>query len=124
MEKIIELLTNDAVLKVLVSLVIVVWGGFKAKKLMLDDPKNAKKKRVIEIAEGVVKEIFDTEIRELKKAKEDGKLTKEEISAANKKAVEKLKEEGKKKGLEVVKLFAEEYLPVLIDKIVKKLKGK
>jgi len=124
MEKIIEFLIDDSVLKILVTVIVFVWGLIKVKKMALDDPKNAKRKQVVEMLEGIVKNIYDTEVRELKKAKEDGKLTKEEIAAANKKAIEVLKEEGKKKGLAIGKLFAEEYLPVLVNRIVSKAKGK
>jgi len=124
MEKIIEFLMNDSILTILVTIIVSVWGLIKVKKMALDDPKNAKRKQVVEMLEGIVKNIYDTEVRELKKAKEDGKLTKEEISAANKKAIEVLKEEGKKKGLAIGKLFAEEYLPILVNKVVAKAKGK
>lgn len=122
MEKIIEFLTNDAILKILVTAIVGAWAAFKAKNLLLDDPKNAKKKKAVELLESIVVDMYNTEIRELKKAKEDGKLTKEEIAAANKKAIETLKEKGKEKGLAIGKLFAEEYLPVLVNKVVARLK--
>ncbi len=124
MEKIIEFLTNDAVLKVLVTAILAAWGAFKLKKLALDDPKNAKKKKAIEMLEVIVSNLYHNEVRELKKAKADGKLTKDEIKAANDKAIAQLKTEAKEKGLDVAKLFGEAYLPVLINKVVGKLKGK
>ena len=124
MEKIIEFLINDAVLQVLIAVILAGWGAFKLKKLALDDPKNAKKKKAIEMLEVIVSNFYHNEVRELKKANADGKLTKEEIKAANDKAVAQLKTEAKEKGLDVAKLFGEAYLPVLVSKVVKKLKGK
>ncbi len=124
MTKIAELLSSDAFYPMIVAIFILIYGGLKAKYFAFDKPKDSKKKKLVEIGEIAMKEVFDGYVRELKKANEDGKLTKEEIETANKMGVDKLKEKAKEKGIEIGKIIAEEYLPVFVDKIVKKLKGK
>lgn len=124
MTKIAELLSSDTFYPMIVALFILIYGGLKAKYFAFDKPKDAKKKQLVEIGEIAMKEVFDEYVRELKKGNADGKLTKEEIATANKMGVDKLKEKAKEKGLEIGKIIAEEYLPVFIDKIVTKLKGK
>ena len=92
---------------------------------MFDAPKDAKKKKLVELGEEAVKETFDELVRELKRAKgNDGKLSKEEIAQANKMAVDKLKAKAKANGMEAGKIIAETYLPVFVDKIVNSKKKK
>lgn len=124
MEKIAEFLSSDAFYPMIVALIGLIYGGLKVKYFAFDKPGEEKKKKLVELGESAVKETFDEYVRELKKAREDGKLTKEEIATANTMAINKLKEKAKANGLEAVKIVAEEYLPVLIDKIVRKNKGK
>ncbi len=125
MEKFYEFLSSDAFYPLIVGLFTLIYGGIKAKYFMFDAPKDAKKKRLIELGEEAVKETFDELVRELKRAKgNDGKLSKEEIAQANKMAVDKLKEKAKANGMEAAKIIAETYLPVFIDKIVNNKKKK
>jgi len=123
-EKVYELLSSDAFYPMIVALFALIYGGVKAKYFAFDAPKDAKKKKAVELVEEAVKETFDELVRGLKRGKEDGKLTPEEIAQANKMAVDKLKEKAKTNGLQLGKLFAESYLPVLVDKVVNSKKKK
>lgn len=124
MEKFAEFLSSDTFYPMIVALIGLIYGGLKVKYFAFDKPGQEKKKKLVELGESSVKETFDEYVRELKKAREDGKLTKKEIAIANQMAISKLKEKAKANGLEAGKIIAEEYLPVFIDKITKKLKGK
>lgn len=59
----------------------------------------------------------------LKKAKADGKLTPEEKAAARVKAIAYAQEFGRTRGIDMVEELGREYVPVLISKIVRVLKG-
>jgi len=119
------LFVSDHFWKIITVIVLGAYGLLKAKYFAFDKPKDANKKKLVEIGEIAVKETFDEYVRELRRGKEgDGKLDKEEIKKANDMAIAKIKEKAKEKGIEIGKILAEEYLPVLVDKIVKKNKGK
>lgn len=124
MEKIAEFLSSDAFYPMIVSLFGLIYGGLKVKYFAFDKPGEEKKKKLVDIGEIAMKEVFDEYVRDLKRSREDGKLTKVEIAEANKRGVAKLKEKAKEKGIEIGKIVAEEYLPVFVDKLVRKLKGK
>lgn len=65
-----------------------------------------------------VRETYETYVRELKKAREDGKLTPEERQAAVAQAIETAKVYAREQGIDLLKYYAKEYLPVLVDRFV------
>jgi len=111
------LLGNEAIFGAIVSGVLLLWGILKAK-LHLKDTKWAK---VLETVEQAVAEVYHEYIRDLKTGRADGKLTKEEIDEAHKKAWERAKTIGKEKGLDVAKEVSQAYFPVLIKKVLGKI---
>ena len=103
-----------------VAVIAAIWGLIKWLVLR----KNKKWETIIKITEMVVTDLYHEEVRELKKVAKDGKLTKDDIKYLQKKAWEKIKEIAKEKGIDILKMIAEEYAPTWISKIVSRLKGK
>lgn len=90
-------------------LVIVVRKGWiktdLAEKLKLD-------------VAGVVNAVYQEYVKAKKAASEDGKLTDEEKKEARKLALEKLKEEGKTKGIDYAKEYGVPAILGLVEKYV------
>lgn len=85
--------------------------------------RNKKLETLTRIAESVLTEIYQREVRALKAAATDGKLSKEEIQNLQAEAWAAIKSQAKAQGLEVAKYIAEEYAAAWIAKLVQKLKG-
>lgn len=74
--------------------------------------------RAVECLAAGVRETYEEYVREIKKASEDGKLTDEERSFAMRMALEKAKSYALNAGFDLLKVYAEEYLPVLVERII------
>lgn len=74
--------------------------------------------RAMQCLSSGVRETYEEYVRSVKQASQDGKLTKEEREAAMRLAIEKAKEYARVEGVDLLKIYAEEYLPVLIDRII------
>lgn len=71
-----------------------------------------------EDVQGVVTAIYHEYVKERKIASEDGKLTEEEKKEAREKAILKLKEIGKEKGIDYVKKYGLPLILGLVEKYV------
>lgn len=124
MEKVIEFLSNEQVLTILVQIIVGIYMLLKAKYFLFDGPKEKKLKKAIELGETAIQEFYYETVRAAKAAKADGKLTPEEIKDFQKQAIEKWKDKASDEGINIAKLVGSQYLPVLLDKIIGKLKGR
>ncbi len=113
------LLAGDAVYKIWLWLI-----SFAASGLVgwLKWQGTRKEKAVFCLMEGV-KEVGDAWVRAIKLAREDGKLTEEERRRANQEAIDFAIAYAERQGIDILKFFAEETLPAIIDYLVRKLKG-
>lgn len=80
--------------------------------------------KAAELARGAVTEVWEEYVREIKAAKEDGKLTAEEKRVAQEKALQKMIEEGKTGGFDLIKEFGMPFLKALIEQGVQWAKNK
>jgi hypothetical protein len=103
------------------SLIGGVWTFFKAHRLR----KEAKEDRLDQALltlEAAVDRVYETYVRSIKEASEDGKLTKEERKRARELARETAIEFGQDEGIDVIRALGEDYLDLWINKLVRRLK--
>jgi hypothetical protein len=92
-----------------------VWKKLDEKAIKVLSEKNAK---IWEIAKGSVAETYQEYVQEIKKGKEDGKLTPEEAKKARGMAKDKMVAAAKENGVELATIA----IPALIEKAVNFLK--
>ncbi len=74
--------------------------------------------RAVEFLGAGVRETYEEYVRKAQKAGEDGKLTVEEREFAMQMAISKAKEYCQQNGFDLLKVYAKEFLPVLIERII------
>lgn len=109
----------------IVAAIGVVWTMLKLHDKIVDFLQKKKSKlwlKIYALAGQAVVQVSEDYVNEIKKGKEDGKLTKEEARKARDLALQKLLELAKSEGLDLLKSGFKEMLPWIIEKIVQKLK--
>jgi len=108
----------NLVFKAMIILVPIIWAIVKTK-LKLDEKTTQK---IEQIAEKAINEVYLEYVRD---KKVDGKkLTKEEILEAQDKAWQKSVDLATKNGINMLDYIQKSYFPVVIDKLIAKMKGK
>lgn len=69
-----------------------------------------------------VKNTGDVWVRIIKKAREDGKLTEEERKQANRDAIDYAIQVAKSQGFDLLKVYAKESLPAIVDYVLRLIK--
>lgn len=72
----------------------------------------------LECLEAGVRDTYEEYVRAIKVASEDGKLEDAERKEAMSRAVAKAKEYAASEGVDMLKVYAKEYLPVLVERII------
>ena len=118
MEAVFEFLTSDVGVKAAIYVVGLLFGFVKGLKWIKD------KKLVVaaQSLEAGVEAVYQTYIKGLKAGREDGKLTEDEKSYARDLAIQKAKEFAAEEGVDLLKVYGAMYLPVLVEKLVKRSK--
>jgi Sec-independent protein translocase protein TatA len=111
---------NPALWEVVFTIIMLILG-FLAAKFGWNKKKWGK---IIKSVEKAVNTVYVEFVREAKlKAKEaGGKLSKEDMKKALGDAWEMTKEDLQKQGIDLAKWVAKEYFPVVVDRIIKKVK--
>lgn len=84
--------------------------------------KNSRYRLAITIIESAVQKTYDTYTREIKKAREDGKLTPEERKKAFNLAMQTAIEMARGQNMELNSIIRKELLPYFIHRALQKLK--
>jgi hypothetical protein len=113
----------DWVVALVGTLAAAAWTFFKSRDLY-EETKQGKYLAAIEALEAGVEKSYRVYVRAMKEAKADGKLTPEERATARQKAIAYAQEFGLSRGTDVIEELGREYMPVLIGKIVRLLKGR
>jgi len=118
---VLHVLSSEAGLTVVGGVLGAVWTFFRSTKLY----RRLQKKRfskAVEALEAAVDLTYRTYVREIKVAREDGKLTDAEIAEARRRAREAAIEFGRTQGVDVLRELGANYIDLWIGKIVKRLK--
>ncbi len=97
------------------------WAIMRAYELY-QKVRNSQYRIVLTLIESAVQKTYDTYTREIKKSREDGKLTPEERQKAFQLAVQTAIEMARGQNLELNKIVRKELLPYLIRRSLQKLK--
>jgi hypothetical protein len=81
-------------------------------------------RRAFECLETGVRETYESFVRAVKERSEDGRLTEADRREAVRLATETAKRYAAREGIDLLKVYAAAYLPVLIDRIVARRKGR
>ena len=122
MERVLEVIGLEWAVTILGSIVASVWTFFKSRELS-ESLKEEKHATAIEALEAGVEHTYRLYVESLKEGREDGKLTSEEKKLARQKALACAQEYGLTRGVDVIEQLGKEYIPVLIARIVRSLKG-
>lgn len=106
--------------EVVAAIVALIWGVVKARMKISQDWE----RKLLSFVEAGVQLTYDEFVKDAKKQAPEGKLTKEQISAARQRAWEAAKTYASEQGVDLVKQVAAEQIPVLISKVVKGFKTK
>jgi hypothetical protein len=120
METIKTLLSNDAVLTLIVAIIGAAWAAFQGSAAWARI-KNAKYAKAIRALEAGVELTYQTYVRSIKDSRADGTLTAAEMSAARAKAKEAAIQFASQEGVDMVKEVGPDYLDLAIAKIVIKM---
>lgn len=92
----------------LAAALLVRWGWVRKWRL----------ERAVQCLAAGVHETYEEYVREIQKAREDGKLTAAERSCAMALALDKAKRYALNEGIDMLRIYAQEYLPVLVERII------
>lgn len=116
-----ELIQKPSVIE-LVLAVIALIGTFIANQIKnryLKDKEEGEWERVLyQAAEAGVQETYDSYVRQIKKASEDGTLTDEERQTALNKAIETAYSHARDRGYDLAKRYGPELLKSAIENVI------
>lgn len=117
-----ELLTSEPGLTLAASLFTAAWAFFKGQEWVRNS-KDDRLRKALDALEAGVQKSYDTYVRALKEASEDGKLTVSERKRARDLAREAAIEFGATQGIDVARELGREYLDLWIERIVRKTRS-
>ena len=112
-------------LEVIISAIVTIltaFGVWTKIETRIQRKLGENKFKIWEISKGVVADVYHDYVKEIKKSREDGKLTVGEAKEARNKAISLLKEKAKEGGIDAIKIMGEAAFPALIEKAVNYLK--
>jgi DNA-binding transcriptional ArsR family regulator len=117
-----HVLSSETGLTVVGGVLGAAWTFFRSTELYRRLQKDRFCKAV-EALEAAVDLTYRTYVREIKAAREDGKLTDAEIAEARRRAREAAVEFGRTQGVDVLRELGANYIDLWIGKIVNRLKA-
>jgi hypothetical protein len=118
-------LANEQVLGVVVSLVGVVWTLFgvqdRIQKWLDKRVGERRAKAILALAAGA-QQVYDSYVKDIKKGREDGKLTKQEISTARTRALMQASMLAESQGIDLATELGAEYLNVWLEQVLKSMR--
>ena len=118
-----DILNSEQSLSLVGSVIGAIWTIFKSRD-WYSNRRETRRGRALEALEAGVDETYQTYVREIKKGREDGKLTDLEIKHARKRARQAAVKFGRTEGINVLKVMGKEYIDLWIEKFVNKQKRK
>jgi len=115
----VQVFQSDAFIALVVALILAVIGIIRKRQ---GDRANANSV-ALEAVEVGVRDTYEYYVRDLKQAAADGKLTESERLEAQRRALKRATDYAAAQGVVLTKVYTEEYLPVLIERVVGAFKG-
>lgn len=114
MDTVLDLLGNENLTAAVLGLIALVFGVVKK----IEAAQRWKLQKALEALEAGVRETYVTYVRQIKLAREDGKLTADERSFALQQALAYARRYAAEQGVDLLKFYGKEYLPVLVERII------
>ena len=114
-----KILTSDAVVGLVVAAVAAAFAWVRGRERI----KAWKLDIAAQAVEVGVQKVYEEYVRATKDAAADGKLTDAERAKARAWALTVAGEYAKTRGVDLLEFYGKEYLPVLVEKILRRVKG-
>jgi len=118
-----EVLASDTGIALIGAVAGGLWALFKGSA-WFEALRRRKYRRALELIEAAVEETYRTYVAEIKRAREDGKLTAEEQAHARELARERALSIARNEGLDLLNTIGKDCIDLWIARAVKALKGK
>lgn len=118
---IIDVLNSEPALGLVGSILGTIWTIFKSRD-WYSNRRETRRVKALEALEAGVDETYQAYVRDIKKARGDGKLTPSEVRHALRSARKAAVEYGKSEGINVLKVVGKEYMDLWIEKFVNRRK--
>ncbi len=113
-----QLLQSDPALAIAGSILGAAWSVLKSQTF-LRHRKRSRFDRAIVALEAGIDEVYRTYVREIKRARADGKLTSAEAAHARRLARDRAIRLGRNDGVDVIKEIGADYLDLWIGKLLR-----
>ncbi len=114
METLLDILARPDVAGVLLAAAALAFGLLRRWKAV----RTWRLRRALECLETGVRETYEEYVRAAKENAEDGRLTDAERREAVSRAIEKARAYAAREGIDLLKQYAREFLPVLVERII------
>lgn len=118
-----NVLTSETGLTVVSGAVGAAWTFFKSQDWM-QGQRRRRTRRAIQAIEAGVDKTYRTYVREIKCARENGELTREEIDQARRLARRTAIDYGRNEGIDVLRELGEDYVNLWVTRLVNRAKRK
>ncbi len=116
-----EIMQSEAVLSIAASVIGLVWAGVKGSGLLAQRRRRRFDRALLALEAGVEKS-WQTYVRELKRGREDGKLSQDEARHARQLAVETALQVGRQEGIDVLAELGRDYVDAFIARLLRNRK--
>lgn len=117
-----EFIDNDTNLTLIAGVFGLVWSAFKSSE-WYRLRRDRRLDHALGIVETAVERTYESYVRAIKRAREDGKLTAAERMHARRLAAETAIEIARREGLNLLRIIGREHLERRINRAVKSAKG-
>jgi hypothetical protein len=117
-----DLLQSDPVLTLAGTIAGGVWSILKAKALRRRNKKQRFDRAILALEAGI-EDVYRSYVREIKRARQDGKLTAAEAARARRLARERAIDYGRHEGVDVLKEIGADYLDLWIAKLIRRTRS-
>jgi len=117
-----SLFESEAGLTIVAAVVGLVWTGIKGSRFYQRRQREHFERALLMLEAGV-ENAWQTYVRELKRGREDGRLTREEARHARQLAIEAAVHHGQREGIDVLAAMGRDYADAFITRLIRQRKA-
>ena len=116
-----ELLLNDTAIGAAAGTAAVLWGAVKSTEWW-ERRMARRRNRAVSLLEAGVVRTYERYVREIKRARADGKLSAAERRRARELAIETATAIGRKEGIDLLRTLGRDHIEPWIERVLRRLK--